>query len=368
MKKVFEYSILLHIFLLIVFPQVLFSQNNKETLEVVVNRAIKNGIMKREGNHLIFMAAPGQDTSRIRNYYEGLIKSSGKTYTFQFGNKNSSNPTDATTPAENVIFQNQIPQINTKIKQVVIDQSSVCFAHQTVFGFLHYTDRIENYTWTVPDGVTQVWIEVWSGGGNGFSKFVKNADDPHKLDDITGGGGGGGAYASAMLSVEKGEKFMITIPPGGGGKSVEIVLNERKNVLYLNNGKNGNADDELNGKGYAGVSGGNYGRFTNNVFWVSGQNGSTLTNAYYHYEPPKEFLGQSTAGIEDVNIENFGNGGAAPYLNNGGRGAQLHYTSFAHYADAKNGGFPGGGGGGGVGNSSGFSFGKGAPGLVVVHY
>lgn len=47
---------------------------------------------------------------------------------------------------------------------------------------------------------------------------------------------------------------------------------------------------------------------------------------------------------------------------------QLRYTSFGHFANAENGGFPCGGGGGGGNPSSGYSFGKGAPGEVIIHF
>jgi hypothetical protein len=342
------------------------AQPGNGQIETAIKKAIGNGIMKRDGYRLILTASQGQDTARIRAYYENLIKSSGKPYTFEFAGTGQNNNN-----GQNVIVSKTQPtqQVNTNINTPSYNQSSVCYARQTVFGILHYTDRTENYIWIVPDGVTQIWIEAWSGGGNGYSKFVYNTNDSHKIDNITGGGGGGGAYASVMLSVQKGEKLIITIPPGGGGKSVEILLNDKTNSFYLNNGGNGDEDDALKGKGYGGISGGNYGRFTNNnVFWIGGQKGGILSNAYYHYEPPKEFMGQKSASVEDINIENFGNGGSAPYLNNGGRGAQLHATSFAHYYDGQNGGFPGGGGGGGVGTSTGYSYGKGAPGLVIIHF
>ena len=357
-----------------VFASRVFGQNPGESLESVVKRAIGQGIMRREGTRLIYMASPAQDTGKIRNYYEGLIKSSGSAFSFQFDKPAQVNQKviPENTPVVHVV-QNPVNQVNTNIRQTVIDQRSVCFARQAVYGVLHYTDNTEHYTWVVPEGVTQIRIEAWSGGGNGYGKFNYNPNDSHEILDITGGGGGGGAYASAMLPVQAGEKIIITIPPGGGGKAVEVLLNDKTNALYLNNGADGNAEDALKGKGYGGVSGGNYGRFTtNNVFWTSGQNGGTLTNAYYHYEAPKQVLGQSSAGVNDINIENFGNGGSAANLNNGSRGAQLHNTSFGHYSAGQNGGFPGGGGGGGelgINTYGGwYGPGKGAPGLVIVHF
>lgn len=372
MKLNISFSVLL--FLAGMFSRPAFAQNQGESLESIVKRAIGQGVMKRDGNTLIYMASPAQDTLKIRSYYEDLIKKAGSPFVFRF-DKTPAVKQPVEPEKTQVVVAQEVPavQINSNIRTPVIDQRSASYTHQNVFGQLHYTDRVEHYTWTVPEGVGQIWIEAWSGGGHGQSKFIKAPSDTNQIIAVPGGGGGGGAYASVMLSVQKGERLLITIPPGGGGGTLEIQLNDKNNVLYLNNGGNGNAEDELKGKGRGGVSGGNYGRFTNeNVFWVGGQNGGVISDAHYRYEPSRQSFGQSTATINEISIGNFGNGGAAAYMNNGGRGAKLNDLPFAGYAPGQNGGFPGGGGGGGelgINTYGGwYGPGKGAPGVVIIHF
>lgn len=58
--------------------------------------------------------------------------------------------------------------------------------------------------WTVPDGITQIEVEITAGGGGGGDKTGNG-----------GGGGGGGAYNKIKISVNPGEVYTFGI--GGGG-------------------------------------------------------------------------------------------------------------------------------------------------------
>lgn len=354
------------IFLLITLQLIAYSQQNNETLEAVVKNAISSGVIKREGYNLVYMAAPGQDTTKIRNYYEGLIRKSGKPYTFQFLNKTAPVQTNGITNNNN----NQSSQISVYTKPVEMNRtisnpnpdgsggSGNCYNSQMVFGNLQYTDKTQEYTWTVYDGITSIKIEAWSGGGNGDAlstwEYISNgAVSTLDMVSVNGGGGGGGAYANAVIPVKPGDVIHISIPPGGGGKAVQVSVNNNQNTFYLNNGGDG-GDYGLNGNGIGGVSGGVYGVFKNRLYWIGG---STGEKASLRFKDGEDWL------------VNFGNGGSAALLNDGGRMA-LCVSNIAERKDALNGGFPGGGGGGGdvkLPQGTGWP-GKGAPGMVIIHY
>ena len=59
-------------------------------------------------------------------------------------------------------------------------------------------------TFTVPDNVYQITVQVWGGGGNG------GAVTAH----LGAGGGGGGAYSSSKLSVIPGESYDLWVGQG----------------------------------------------------------------------------------------------------------------------------------------------------------
>jgi len=65
------------------------------------------------------------------------------------------------------------------------------------------------FTWTVPAGISKVWIKVVGGGGGGGSS----------TSGRYGGGGGGGAYAEGFLSVTPSTVATVTVGGGGGGGS-----------------------------------------------------------------------------------------------------------------------------------------------------
>lgn len=66
------------------------------------------------------------------------------------------------------------------------------------------------YTYTVPDDVTQVYVQAWGAGGRGATRSGRNG---------TGGGGGGGAYAAGMLDVVPGETYQVIVGVGGNSNS-----------------------------------------------------------------------------------------------------------------------------------------------------
>jgi hypothetical protein len=64
------------------------------------------------------------------------------------------------------------------------------------------------YSWTVPDGVIRVALEIWGGGGGGYND---------------GGGnfayGGGGGYAFSIVSVVPGEVLTVVVGAGGANQA-----------------------------------------------------------------------------------------------------------------------------------------------------
>ncbi len=368
----------------------------KETFESVVKNGISQGIIKKNGYKVIYIASPAQDTVKIRSYYEDLINKSGKPYQFSFESnaaiaqsklKNTQvtntviqpNPKNANNPSTINVENNNsersiVPPTTTGTPGNAVTGGG-CWIRQKVFGELHYIDKTEEYTFDVPSDVTSIRIEAWSGGGNGSIEWTHTERVAHEvrqqmLSGVKGGGGGGGAYASAIIPVKKGDHVFISIPAGGGGKSVQVKLNNNTNMFYLNNGMDG-SENGLYGKGYGGNSGGNYGVFKNNIYWLSGGMGlkSLITNYTYHDAPNGDGM-LLPAGIATQSYDiNFGMGGSAAILNNGGRAAYISNNGLTQQAAATNGGFPGGGGGGGdITATTVVSAGKGAPGMVIIHY
>lgn len=68
------------------------------------------------------------------------------------------------------------------------------------------------YTFTVPDGVTEITVEAWGAGGRG--------GDVEGQGQVRGaGGGGGGAYARSVFAVTSGNDYQLTV--GAGSESAE---------------------------------------------------------------------------------------------------------------------------------------------------
>lgn len=68
--------------------------------------------------------------------------------------------------------------------------------------------------WTVPAGVSRIWVSCYGGGGGGGASSGTN----NLTDMRTGGGGGGGAYASREFDVVPGQVFNFYVGRGGAGE------------------------------------------------------------------------------------------------------------------------------------------------------
>jgi hypothetical protein len=80
-----------------------------------------------------------------------------------------------------------------------------------------------NATFTIPNNVTQITVEIWGGGGGGGSNSTTT--DCGLLSKVgIGGGGGSGGYQKTELSVTTGDIYNIVVGIGGpGGNSSTIA-------------------------------------------------------------------------------------------------------------------------------------------------
>ena len=76
--------------------------------------------------------------------------------------------------------------------------------------------------WTVPDGVTRVFIELWGGGGGGGGAGLPATDS---LDNIPapGGGGGTGGYTARMVEITQ-SSYTLVLGHGGQGGAPTIAI------------------------------------------------------------------------------------------------------------------------------------------------
>jgi hypothetical protein len=168
-------------------------------------------------------------------------------------------------------------------------------------------------TFTVPDGVTTILVEMIGAGGHGGYNGT--------------GGGGGGGYTSSNLSVTPGATIDIQIGIPGSG----AVLGTTKidNTFYATGGENGVSvpNPEIGGGGAGGVG------FGGNVANFAGGNGG---GGYYTY-----FGG--------------GGGGAAGADANGGVGGNTIAWVGICLTPGGDGGLSGGSPGGNGGKGAGFT-------------
>jgi surface protein len=202
-------------------------------------------------------------------------------------------------------------------------------------------------TWTAPNDVCSVTVDVWGAGGGGGK-------------GQGGGAGGGGAFASSTITVTPGNSYTVTVGTSGSGATVtgagtaggDSWFGSTSTVMakggsagpQTGTGAGGVAADSVGSVRYSGgtgAAGGTGGSPTGRG--GGGGGGSAFTNANG---------GNGTAGGNTT----AGSGGSG--TGNGGNGGLGTTNAVAGSA-------PGGGGGGSGGNSSG---GNGANGRVTITY
>ena len=210
-------------------------------------------------------------------------------------------------------------------------QEAPCMQHKVIF-----SSPGSGITFTVPAGVTRLFIELWSGGGNG-SIFTATT-----ILQVNGGGGGSGAYANFFLDVTPSSTVTLNVGSVASGFNSGVSYG---GVISLNNG--GNADN-ITGPGNGGTLALNT---FSNVFFTKGNYGVFNTNTVYTISATTytEFRG--------------GKGGDAPHGGGGGVGeiARSGYNS-----GSDTGASPGGGGG--ASTSNGTTIKSGGNGMVIIRY
>jgi hypothetical protein len=211
-------------------------------------------------------------------------------------------------------------------------QEASCMQRRVVFG-----TAVSGATFTVPAGVTRLFVEVWSGGGNG-STYSASA-----VFQVNGGGGGSGGYANFFVDVTPGSN--VTYNVGSVASGISSGISYGGNAISIGNASNA---DNITGSG----SGGSLISNTfPNVFFTKGTYGNFNVNTVY------------TIGATTYTEYRGGKGGDAPFGGAGGFGeiARSGYNSFSD-----NGSFPGGGGG--AATSNGTAIKTGAAGAVIIRY
>lgn len=149
-----------------------------------------------------------------------------------------------------------------------------------------------NTNWTVPAGVTKIWVEMWGSGGTGTTNTFPQ----------TGGGGGAGGYASFFVPVTPGSSVTVSIT---SGNSNYTEFSYGGDFIRTGNGENG----------YAASGGGRGGNFTRggvsfslNAFYSSGQDGENSTYS----------VSEDNTAVKTVFFR--GGNGADAYKGRGGKG------------------------------------------------
>lgn len=195
--------------------------------------------------------------------------------------------------------------------------------------------------WTVPVDVDKICVEVWGAGGGG----------------ALGGAGGGGGYVKAILDVNAGQTFSVTVGGGGNGVSSGSTAQGGNggNSTFSGNGAT------LTGNGGLGASSTNFGSgggWASSSFVFIGINGTD-----------GEKPGTKVAAVNGSLIyleKDYGRGGHAANTNAfGGKGdiRTMAGTGTPASDDGTDGEQPGGGGGGGA-----YGDNDGGKGMIVIRW
>lgn len=198
--------------------------------------------------------------------------------------------------------------------------------------------------WLCPDGVTQIFVEVWGAGGSGANGSTSS----------NGSGGGGGEYAAGYVTVVPGVYYTFTVGAGGASVNGNAV-----------NGNPGGLSSFVGGSGTITANGGQAGTYRGN-----GGPGGSGSGAPAHFPggrggswSPYSGSGGSSAGPGSAGNQGSGYGNPTPAPTGGGAGGA---GSGATGNPGSAGVAPGGGGGGTYGNY--VNTGAGAAGQVKITY
>lgn len=219
------------------------------------------------------------------------------------------------------------------------------------------TPKNTTFSFTVPSGITQVWIEAWAGGNSG-NVIADNSTAGTTFVGVVGGDAGD--FGSFLLDVVPGETISLEVGSGGQG-STSLVSGGDTRILYTSNSiaKIFTVGHQRSGMGYTENNVQNS-AIPGLIMYVAGADGQRSVVSY-----------QQSASTEFRRVSTGGKGGDAYPGQVGGQGITVSYnmTNNAEMmenliaASGGTGAFPGAGGGVGFGNS-----GSGAAGLVIIHW
>jgi len=199
-------------------------------------------------------------------------------------------------------------------------------------------------TWTAPDGVTQITVRAWGGGGGGARGYWEQDSLDAYL--YAGGGGGGGAFSQAVVAVTPGQTYTLYVGSGGVGGDVSTAPGSGQSTYF---------------EGSVIAVGGNPGSSgVNNYGGIGGLASDSIGSV--KYDGGDGSVGETGTYLSEVDVYGGGGGGGA-----GASGAGLDGTiingGFGGTPDGGAGGdgdggagstagsLPGGGGGGGYATS-----------------
>jgi hypothetical protein len=210
-------------------------------------------------------------------------------------------------------------------------------------------------SWTVPTGVTKLFVELWGAGGGG---------------NIYAGGGGGG-YIAAQFNVTPGDLIDCGAGIAGAGSTNDAINGDLSYLIYNSdiikaNGGGGAKWSSIFPLDLTGSIGGGFlSGFYTNYRGINGLNGKPTKN---------EFMQAVTNTYEIVSGGDGGNGANTEYSYGAGAYGMFNVSTsnLIRRKAAGAGKQPGGGGGSGytyISSGGGFINGaQGGTGLVIIHY
>ena len=249
----------------------------------------------------------------------------------------------------------------------------------SVFPLLDGAESKVNFTnttpcnWTVPEGVTSLYIDALGGGGGGGGG--RSVTTGSGTDYFAGGGGGGGQRIEGLdVTVVPGTVHTVTIGQGGAGGAGGVTGGDGDaggttsfGVLVIASGGGGGQGGQIS----VGGTGGGSGSYTGGAGTPGGgggggasttQNGSgALTSVGGNGGVGATYLANSIGGGGGGGGVN-GSAGGASDGNSGGYGGGVQPVG--------NGAWPrgGGGGGGGYYNNAAETGGNGSSGIIRIRY
>lgn len=374
--------------ILLLIPFTVISQTSGDKERMIAGLK-QSGILRQEGNTLIYKVQKASDTAQVRLLYGNLFNDPRYQVKFEVAGQK---PVKVNTPVTNT-QKNDLPAISTTTatpSSASNTTASCCFCNIKTFQYVGTgSDRsaanpFSEHSWTVPAGITKIKLEGWSAGGNGWSEVVVLDEYTYRTDTfytIRGGGGGAGAYVLSFISVNPGDVLKIRIPGGGSGSPLIVQFSQAGtgtlNVESGHNSKSGSVPVRYGGAG--GRLNMNSGMFSENTFSLRGANGEASRLASYKNEDnivpgsPSPGMAPTLRKFDRYDVLG-GNGGNAANAPSGGSG--LRYTwMLGESISANDGGYPGGGGGAGwervrndLLNRPEWRSGKGGSGLLIIYY